>query len=104
MASSRVFFPLSVAATAVFLAAGFLSTGTGRSVWLALGLSLLVSAGALISSTVRLEAAADRMDSQASFGLDDQRDARGLVVIDTDMRIVASNLAAQRLFKRRFVY
>jgi len=100
MASSRLLFLLNVAATAAFLAAGFLTTGTARSVWLALAfVSLGLSLGALISNTVRSRSrtrshgfSSELLDST----INEMRE--GLVVIDTDMRIVASNLAAQRLF------
>jgi two-component system phosphate regulon sensor histidine kinase PhoR len=100
MASSFLPLLLSFGAAAAFLAAGFLSTGTARSVWLALGfVSLGLGLGALISKSIRSRSrtishgfSSELLDST----INEMRE--GLVVIDTDMRIVASNQAAQRLF------
>src|SRR5205814_462961 len=90
---------LSFGATAAFLAAGFSSSGPARSVWLALGfVSLGLSLG-FISKTIQSRSrtrshgfSSELLDST----INEMRE--GLVVIDTDMRIVASNQAAQRLF------
>ena len=100
MASSLLHLLLSFGATAAFLAAGFLSNGPARSIWLALGfVSLGLSLGALISKTIRSRGGT-RSHGFSSELLDSTINEmrEGLVVIDTDMRIVASNQAAQRLF------
>jgi two-component system phosphate regulon sensor histidine kinase PhoR len=100
MASSRVFSLLSIAAAAAFTAAGLLTSEPVRSPWLALGFILLgVSLGAFISNTIpsRSRTRAHGFSSELlDSTINEMRE--GLVVIDTDMRIVASNLAAQRLF------
>jgi len=100
MASFFLPLLLSFGAAAAFLAAGFFSTGTARSVWFALGfVSLGLSLGALIAKSIRSRGrtishgfSSELLDST----INEMRE--GLVVIDTDMRIVASNQAAQRLF------
>jgi two-component system phosphate regulon sensor histidine kinase PhoR len=100
MASPRVFSLVSIAAAAAFTAAGFLISEPIRSAWLALGFIFLgLSLGAHISKTIQSRSrtpshgfSSELLDST----INEMRE--GLVVIDTDMRIVASNLAAQRLF------
>lgn len=103
MASSRPLLLLSVAATAAFLAAGFLLTGNVRSVWLApglvsLGVSLGLSVGALISASRSRDRGRTHGFSSELLDSTINEMREGLVVIDPDMRIVASNRAAQRLF------
>jgi two-component system phosphate regulon sensor histidine kinase PhoR len=100
MVSSRVPLLLLLAAAAAFTAAGFLTSEPVRSPWLALGFILLgLSLGALISKMSRSGSivpsrgfSTELLDST----INEMRE--GLVVIDTDMRIVALNQAAQRLF------
>jgi len=100
MVSSRLLSLLSVAAAAAFLAVGFISADPIRSVCLGLGCVLIgLSLGALISKTRRSRGnpkshgfSSELLDST----INEMRE--GLVVIDADMRIVALNQAAQRLF------
>lgn len=100
MVSSGLLSLLSVAAAAALLAAGLISNQPTRSVCLGLGCVCLgLSLGALISKTKRSRGSggshgfsSELLDST----INEMRE--GLVVIDTDMRIVALNQAAQRLF------
>jgi two-component system phosphate regulon sensor histidine kinase PhoR len=108
MVSSRVFLLFSVAATAAFLALVLVSSGTSQSVWLKIFLvSLGFSAGILavygLGRYGLLPSQSDNAGRLHGFSgellnstINEMRE--GLVVIDTDMRVVASNLAAQRLF------
>jgi two-component system phosphate regulon sensor histidine kinase PhoR len=91
---------ISAAATAAFIVAGILSTGTVRAASLALGfLSLGLSLGLFISQLNRSRSTGGSQGFSSELldtTINEMRE--GLVVIDTDMRIVASNQAAQRLF------
>jgi two-component system, OmpR family, phosphate regulon sensor histidine kinase PhoR len=108
MVSSRLVSFLSLAATAALMIFAFFTTGTVR--WNLFSASLLsfgFSAGVLV---VRAFSANRRLVGGAHVGagahgftpdllnatINEMRE--GLVVIDTEMRIVASNEAAQRLF------
>jgi two-component system phosphate regulon sensor histidine kinase PhoR len=100
MVSSRFLSLFCVAATAAFLALAFLSTGTIRSVSMA---AFFVSLGAGIAVFIlQLSKRTGDAKSQGFSGellnstINEMRE--GLVVIDTEMRIVAANRAAQRLF------
>jgi len=100
MVSSRVLSLILAAATAAFIVAGFLSTGTIRAASLALGLLCLgLSLGVFISQLNRSQSSGESQGFSSELldtTINEMRE--GLVVIDTDMRIVASNQAAQRLF------
>jgi two-component system phosphate regulon sensor histidine kinase PhoR len=99
MVSSRVFSLLSIAAAAAFTAAGFLTSEPVRSPWLALGFIFLgLSLGALISKMRSRSSVRSRGFSPELLDSTINEMREGLVVIDTDMRIVASNQAAQLLF------
>ena len=100
MASSRFLFLVVVALTAAFLALAYLSTGTIRTVLMA---AFLVGLGFSVA-TVILQLSSRTGDAKAqgfsgellNSTINEMRE--GLVVINTDMRIVAANQAAQRLF------
>ena len=103
MVSSRVFLFVSVAATAVFLVFTSLSAGVVRSIWLgALCLSLGFSIAVFILRTFVGNKGWIGHESRGfskellNSTINEMRE--GLVVIDAEMRIVASNQAAQRLF------
>jgi two-component system phosphate regulon sensor histidine kinase PhoR len=107
MVSSRLLFFLCLAATAALAIFAFLSTGSLRwtlfSVTLvSLGFSAGVVAEAIFSDrrllgAPRLGAGPHGFTAELlNSTINEMRE--GLVVIDTDMRIVASNEAAQRLF------
>lgn len=107
MVNSRFLILLCVAAMAAFLALVFFSNGTARSVWLAvfltsLGFSIGVVAVQSLATNgwLRVWSGSGRSqgfsDELLNSTINEMRE--GLVVIDTDMRIVASNQAAQRLF------
>lgn len=99
MVSSRVFSLLNIAAAAAFTAAGFLTSEPVRSPWLALGFIFLgLSLGALISKMRSRSSVRSRGFSPELLDSTINEMREGLVVIDTDMRIVASNQAAQLLF------
>jgi two-component system phosphate regulon sensor histidine kinase PhoR len=108
MVSSRLVVSLFLAATAALVIFAFFTTGTGR--WTLFSASLLLfgfSAGVLVvgalSANRRLVGRAHAGAGSHGFTPDllnstinEMRE--GLVVIDTEMRIIASNEAAQRLF------
>jgi two-component system phosphate regulon sensor histidine kinase PhoR len=100
MVSSRALSLISAAVAAAFIVAGFLSTGTVRAALLALGfLCLGLSLGVLISQLNRSRSTGGSQGFSSELldtTINEMRE--GLVVIDTEMRIVASNQAAQRLF------
>jgi two-component system phosphate regulon sensor histidine kinase PhoR len=108
MVNSRFLLLFCVAAMAAFLALVFFSTGTARSVWLAvflisLGFSIGMFAVQRLSTKGLFRGRSGSGSRSHGFSaellnstINEMRE--GLVVIDTDMRIVASNQAAQRLF------
>jgi two-component system phosphate regulon sensor histidine kinase PhoR len=99
MGSSRLLWPLSVAATAAFLAIAFWSTGNVRAALLALGLaSLGFSLAVVIFAVLQSRRGGSHGFSSELLDSTINEMREGLVVIDNDMRIVASNRAAQRLF------
>ncbi|HYW73634.1 MAG TPA: ATP-binding protein [Pyrinomonadaceae bacterium] len=102
MVSSRFLLLFSVAVTATFLAAALLSAETARLALLAVG---LVAFGFSLATLIFQILARNRSRSARSHGFSSElldstinEMREGLVVIDIDMRIVASNQAAQRLF------
>jgi two-component system phosphate regulon sensor histidine kinase PhoR len=100
MVSSRYFFLIEVAITAAFLVLAYLETGTIRTVFMA---AFFVGLGFCVAGIIgQLSSRTSDGKSQGFSGellnstINEMRE--GLVVIDTDMRIVAANQAAQRLF------
>jgi two-component system phosphate regulon sensor histidine kinase PhoR len=100
MANSRAAFLSSVAVTAAFLGLAFFSSGNFRLVWMAAFFIFLgFSAAVLVLPQFRNAASGRSQGFSAELlnsTINEMRE--GLVVIDADMRIVASNQAAQRLF------
>lgn len=99
MVNSRLVLLFSVAVTAAFLALAFLSTGVARLICF---LAVLISPALAIALFLLGKSSAGGSD-QGGFSaqllasaINEMRE--GLVVIDTDMRVVALNQAAQRLF------
>jgi len=101
MVSSRTLSSLLFAATAAFLISAFLLTGNPRLICFSAFFLLL---GISIGFLVRQEMIHQFADAaKHGFGNELLNSTinemhEGLVVIDTDMRIVASNRAARRLF------
>jgi two-component system phosphate regulon sensor histidine kinase PhoR len=100
MVSPRYLSLFCVVITAALLALAFLSNGTIRNVWFA---AFLICLGSSIAVFIlQISARTGDTKSQGFSGellnstINEMRE--GLVVIDTDMRIVAANQAAQRLF------
>jgi len=100
MVSSRLLSLFCVALTAAFLALALLATGTIRSILMA---AFFVAFGSCVAVFIlQLSARASVAKSQGFSGellsstINEMRE--GLVVIDIDMRIVAANQTAQRLF------
>src|SRR5262249_6203543 len=87
-----------VAVTAAFLALAFLSTGTIRIVSLAASLICLGASIAVVFFQLTLRTSDSQGFSAELLNSTINEMREGLVVIDTDMRIVAANQAAQRLF------
>src|SRR5215831_7188668 len=106
MVSSRLFFFLYLAATAALVSFAFFSTGAARIGLFAASLVLLgFSTGVLVAKAWSANGRFGGHIGAGSHGftpdllnstINEMRE--GLVVIDTEMRIVASNEAAQRLF------
>jgi two-component system, OmpR family, phosphate regulon sensor histidine kinase PhoR len=108
MVSSRLLFFLCLAATAALVIFAFFSTGSLRWTLFAAALvSLSFGAGVLVAQAIsankqilgagRVGAGSHSFTPELlNSTINEMRE--GLVVIDTDMRIVASNEAAQRLF------
>jgi two-component system phosphate regulon sensor histidine kinase PhoR len=108
MVSSRLLFFLSLAVTAALVIFAFFSAGSlRRTLFSAALVSLGFSAGMLLAQAIsankrllgagRLGAGGHGFTPELlNSTINEMRE--GLVVIDTDMRIVASNEAAQRLF------
>jgi len=101
MVSSRILSFLLLAATAALLLSAFLLTGHLRSIcfsgaFLLLGLNI----GILVSHRMihRLSDAGKLVFGNQLLNSTINEMHEGLVVLDTDMRIVASNRAARRLF------
>ena len=100
MVSSRYLLLFCVAITAACLALALLSTGTVRSVAMAgfftgLGCGIAVF---ILQLSSRNETAKSQGFSGELLNSTINEMREGLVVIDTDMRIVAANQTAQRLF------
>jgi two-component system, OmpR family, phosphate regulon sensor histidine kinase PhoR len=100
MVSSRLLSLFSVAATAAFFAVAFLFTGTIRTAlmvafFVCLGFSIAVLFLQISSQT---SAAKPQGFSGELLNSTINEMREGLVVIDADMRIIAANQAAQRLF------
>jgi len=101
MVSSRTLSSLLFAATAAFLISAFLLTGNPRLIcFSAFFLLLGISIGFLVRQKM-----IQQLADAGKYGFGDEllnstinEMHEGLVVIDTDMRIVASNRAARRLF------
>lgn len=104
VSSGRLFF-LSLAATAALVIFALLSTGSARSTLFLVSLvSLGFTAGVLVVGVLSAKSGLVRAGAGSHGFTPDLLNStinemrEGLVVIDTDMRIVASNQAAQRLF------
>src|SRR5437870_707251 len=101
MVSSRLLSFLLFAAMAALLLSAFLLTGYLRSIWFSAFFLLLGFGIGILVRQKRLHRPADV--HKHGFGNELLNSTinemhEGLVVIDTDMRIVASNRAARRLF------
>src|SRR5438552_3183685 len=101
MVSSRILSFLLLAATAALLLSAFLLTGHLRSICFSGAFLLLgFSIGILVSHRMihRLSDAGKLVFGNQLLNSTINEMHEGLVVLDTDMRIVASNRAARRLF------
>jgi two-component system, OmpR family, phosphate regulon sensor histidine kinase PhoR len=100
MVSSRLLSVLIVAITAALLALALFSNGAMRTIWLTAFLICLGASVTLVLFQLSSQTAAAKSqgfsEELLNSTINEMRE--GLVVIDSDMRIVAANHAAQRLF------